>query len=144
MKANSFILCTEQQWKSESRFPRGAHGYLAEMTHQQPPPPQLFLTFVLLDCFCFQTQTQGAHLVLPKAETSSVSLRLEGRPSSSACHGPLSHLFIPCVPWQRPKSNKNPSKDLGKQTKLCTDETSSSGKKRLAWFGKTAKKLISH
>lgn len=50
----------------------------------------------------------------------------------------------PCVLWQSPKSNENPSKDLGKQTRLCTDEMSSSGKKRLDWLGKRAETLISH
>lgn len=36
----------------------------------------------------------------------------------------------PHVTWQSPNSDKNPSKDLGKQTKLHAHETSSSGKKK--------------
>lgn len=42
----------------------------------------------------------------PKAETSSILLRLEGRPSSSIRHGPLSHLFIPAFLGRAPRATK--------------------------------------
>lgn len=143
-KTNSFILCTEQQWKSGSRFQRAAHRYLTDMTHQPASTTTALSHLCASGLFLLPDTNTRSPPLPPKAETSSIPLRIEGRPTSSTCHGPLSHLFIPCVSWQSPKSNKNPSKDLGKQTKLCTDEMSFSGKKRLAWFGKRAEKLISH
>lgn len=143
IKANSFILRREQQQKSGSRCPRGARGYLAEMTHQPAS------TTAALSHLC----ASGLFL-LPDTNTRSSPHASQGRnlqhPTEARGKAKFQHSpwaaeppIHPCVPWQSPKSNENPSKDLGKQTKLCTDEMSSSGKKRLDWLGKRAERLIS-
>jgi len=139
VKTNSFIPCMQRQWKSRSRRRKGALGYLAEVNHAA-------LSHLRASglCFCFQTPGEARHkyeeltLSVPKEKPPATQQggRKGGKARFRCSPWSTEPPIHPCVTWQSPSSNENPSKDLGKQTKLCTDETSSSGKKkkiRLAW-----------